>query len=131
MLGGSTRLLVTHDPSVLQYTNSIVVMKGGTVVEQGTYKELITKGVLEEFVRGDTVDTVASTGNNRTDPWQSPLELPDVARLTEDEAATAGKVSPLFSTSNQLQGQLECLPSVCQLDGNLVFRVCCYSVFHE
>ncbi|KAH8034876.1 hypothetical protein HPB51_003163 [Rhipicephalus microplus] len=56
LLKGVTRVLVTHNLSVLPDVDRIVVMRGGSIVESGTYQELKEEGsvlseLLNEFVR--------------------------------------------------------------------------------
>ncbi|KAK8770954.1 hypothetical protein V5799_025802 [Amblyomma americanum] len=56
LLRGVTRVLVTHNLSVLPDVDRIVVMRAGSIVESGTYQELKEEGsvlseLLKEFVR--------------------------------------------------------------------------------
>nr|XP_050024147.1 multidrug resistance-associated protein 1-like [Dermacentor andersoni] len=56
LLKGVTRILVTHNLSVLPDVDRIVVMRGGSIVESGTYQELKEEGsvlseLLKEFVK--------------------------------------------------------------------------------
>ena len=53
---GATRVLVTHQRQYLSRCDRVVVMRGGVVVEDGTYAELVEKGVPEVMV-------VAAQGN--------------------------------------------------------------------
>jgi ATP-binding cassette subfamily C (CFTR/MRP) protein 1 len=92
VLQGKTRVLVTHQ---LHYTsspqvNSIVVLKNGTVVEQGSYVDLMgTKGELyrlvEEFSKAqDEVDSdveeadtsAATTAEEAVNNDQAPVSVP-------------------------------------------------------
>ncbi|XP_034237463.1 multidrug resistance-associated protein 1-like [Thrips palmi] len=51
MLANKTRVLVTHGISFLPRVDSIVVLKDGTVSEEGTYQELMQrKGAFAEFL---------------------------------------------------------------------------------
>ncbi|XP_047488964.1 multidrug resistance-associated protein 1-like isoform X5 [Penaeus chinensis] len=51
ILKGKTRILVTHGLTYLPKVEKIVVLKNGTVTEQGSYKELIEKkGEFQEFL---------------------------------------------------------------------------------
>lgn len=56
LLKETTRVLVTHNLSVLSDVDRIIVMKGGSIVESGTYSELKEEGsvlsdLLKEFVK--------------------------------------------------------------------------------
>ena len=46
ILAGTTRLLVTHNPAVLQFMDSVVVVKSGELVDQGSYSDLVARGGL-------------------------------------------------------------------------------------
>ena len=51
LLDGKTRLLVTHDISVLPRVDRIVVLKDGAVSETGSYEELLADGGdFQEFL---------------------------------------------------------------------------------
>lgn len=51
VLKGKTRILVTHGLTYLPKVEKIVVLKNGTITEQGSYKELIEKkGEFQEFL---------------------------------------------------------------------------------
>nr|XP_027217422.1 multidrug resistance-associated protein 1-like [Penaeus vannamei] len=51
ILKGKTRILVTHGLTYLPKVEKIVVLKNGTITEQGSYKELIEKkGEFQEFL---------------------------------------------------------------------------------
>ena len=49
MLRNSTRILVTHHISVLPKCDFILVMRNGTIVETGTYEQLMNNGHKGEF----------------------------------------------------------------------------------
>ena len=102
ILSGTTRLLVTHNPAVLQFMDSVVVVKDGAVVDQGTYTDLVESGglagLLAEGGQGQGVDGERSQRKDAVKKGDSgPLEEveSDSARLTEDEEALTGKVSDL------------------------------------
>jgi ABC-type multidrug transport system fused ATPase/permease subunit len=71
-MAGATRLFVTHSTSFLSACDSVVMLSGGQVVENGHYDELILKpGVAERIGAGmDKVKTATTTtttpagGNN-------------------------------------------------------------------
>ena len=51
VLGGNTRVLVTHGVSYLPKTDKIIVMKNGKISEQGSYSELLErKGEFADFL---------------------------------------------------------------------------------
>ncbi|XP_063605857.1 multidrug resistance-associated protein 1-like [Penaeus indicus] len=51
VLKGKTRILVTHGLTYLPKVEKIIVLKNGTITEQGSYKELIEKkGEFQEFL---------------------------------------------------------------------------------
>ena len=51
VLGGATRVLVTHGISYLPRTDYIIVMKNGKISEQGSYSELLAmKGEFADFL---------------------------------------------------------------------------------
>ena len=97
VLAGTTRLLVTHNPAVLQFMDSVVVVKDGKIVDQGTYTDLVARGGLagllaeggQEGVDGD--DDQKKEVVKKDDGPLAEGEA-DSARLTEDEEAMTGKV---------------------------------------
>ena len=102
ILSGTTRLLVTHNPAVLQFMDSVVVVKDGSVVDQGTYTDLVENGGLAGLIaeggQGQGVDGERSQRKDAVKKDDTgPLEEveSDSARLTEDEEALTGKVSDL------------------------------------
>ena len=51
ILNNKTRLLVTHNVSVLPFVDQIIVLKNGTIAEMGSFDELVAnKGEFAEFV---------------------------------------------------------------------------------
>ena len=92
VLAGSTRLLVTHNPGVLQYMDSILVMSEGRVLEQGTYKDLVARGALGELMQSK--EDKGEGGQDKEGKSDGPLEEKegDNARLTRDEEAQTGQV---------------------------------------
>ena len=93
VLAGSTRLLVTHNPGVLQFMDSILVMSEGRVVEQGTYKDLVARGALGELMQSKEKEE-SEGGMDKEGKSDGPLEEgeADNARLTRDEEAQTGQV---------------------------------------
>jgi ABC-type bacteriocin/lantibiotic exporter with double-glycine peptidase domain len=53
LLGGATRVLVTHQKQYLPLCDDVVVLRRGKVVERGTAAELAARGVEEVLVSGD------------------------------------------------------------------------------
>ena len=101
ILSGTTRLLVTHNPAVLQFMDSVVVVKDGAVVDQGTYTDLVESGGLAGLLAEGGHQGVDGERSQRKDAVKKddtgPLEEveSDSARLTEDEEALTGKVTDL------------------------------------
>ena len=93
VLAGSTRLLVTHNPGVLQFMDTILVVKEGKVVEQGTYSDLVASGALVGLLAEGSKEVTGKEvveKKGRDDPLVTRDE--DTARLTEDEEALTGEV---------------------------------------
>ncbi len=44
VLGGRTSILISHRVSTVRFADQIVVLQGGSIVEQGTHEELLQKG---------------------------------------------------------------------------------------
>ena len=71
-LGSKTRLLVTHQLHFLPYVDSIIVLKEGTIVEQGTFTELMKrKGEFALFLQTQEIDQL------KEDPVEVPEEKSD------------------------------------------------------
>ena len=99
ILAGTTRLLVTHNPAVLQFMDSVVVVKSGEIVDQGSYSDLVARGglagLLAEGGQQEGVDGEEGEKKEVVKKEDGPLveAESDSARLTEDEEALTGKVS--------------------------------------
>ncbi|TKR75880.1 hypothetical protein L596_017111 [Steinernema carpocapsae] len=52
ILKGRTRILVTHGVNFLKFCDRVIVLKGGTISEQGSYKELLaSEGAFAEYLK--------------------------------------------------------------------------------
>lgn len=60
-LKGKTRVLVTHKLDILPACDKIVILEGGKIAHQGTYNELIAKGVNLGAVCAEYDDETAAT----------------------------------------------------------------------
>ena len=101
VLAGTTRLLVTHNPAVLQFMDSVVVVKEGKIVDQGTYTDLVARGGLAGLLAEGGQEGVDEEGDEKKKKGVKKEDGPlvegeaDSARLTEDEEAMTGKVGKL------------------------------------
>ena len=131
ILAGTTRLLVTHNPAVLQFMDSVVVVKSGEIVDQGSYSDLVARGglagLLAEGGQQEGVDGEEGEKKEVVKKEDGPLveTETDSARLTEDEEALTGKVSELlyrtFKTFTFFAaGSLDGLPAI-----HTCHRSCC------
>uniref|UniRef100_A0A914E7D4 Multidrug resistance-associated protein 1 n=1 Tax=Acrobeloides nanus TaxID=290746 RepID=A0A914E7D4_9BILA len=50
LLKNKTRILVTHELSYLKYTDRIIIMDGGRIVNEGSYAELMKSGAFEQLI---------------------------------------------------------------------------------
>ncbi|XP_040061761.2 multidrug resistance-associated protein 1-like [Ixodes scapularis] len=83
MLKGTTRILITHNLSVLSEVDHILVMNSGSVVEAGTYKELQKEGsVLSELLKDFVQRTRKQTEGEESIPEDEPK-----AEAKQDEPA--------------------------------------------
>ena len=93
---------MTHNPAVLQYMDSVVVVKSGEIVDQGSYSDLVARGglagLLAEGGQQEGVDGEEGEEKQVVKKEDGPLveTESDSARLTEDEEALTGKVSELL-----------------------------------
>ena len=97
VLAGTTRLLVTHNPAVLQFMDSVVVVKEGKIADQGSYTDLVARGGLAGLLAEGGQEGVDGEGDEKKEVVKKddgPLAEAeaDSARLTEDEEAMTGKV---------------------------------------
>ena len=44
LIGGTTCILITHNPKLIQFMDRIVVMEGGRIVEIGRHADLLARG---------------------------------------------------------------------------------------
>ena len=93
---------MTHNPAVLQFMDSVVVVKSGEIVDQGSYSDLVARGglagLLAEGGQQEGVDGEEGEKKEVVKKEDGPLveTETDSARLTEDEEALTGKVSELL-----------------------------------
>ena len=112
VLGGKTRVLVTHGVTYLPHTDHIIVLKDGRVSEQGSYEDLVEqKGAfsafLEEYSTEDAEEEVdkkdQSDSKEKEDPQKGASEETDTrdeeknlvksgSTLIEKEHAETGSV---------------------------------------
>ena len=117
LLDGKTRVLVTHNLTILKKVDTVLVMSDGKLAERGSYKELAgTKGgsfsdFLSQFSSGgDTTDPTDDlsegsiesedqpssvhfdASDEKTPVAENDLPRQEMARLTEDESAAIGSV---------------------------------------
>ena len=103
ILAGTTRLLVTHNPAVLQFMDSVVVVKDGKISDQGTYTDLVTRGGLagllaeggQEGERDGEGDQRKKEAKVKKEDGPLTEGEADSARITEDEEAMTGEVGKL------------------------------------
>ena len=46
--GAPTRLVITHDPQLMRLCDRVVVLDGGRVVHEGSYKEAVAAGAVPD-----------------------------------------------------------------------------------
>ena len=98
ILAGTTRLLVTHNPAVLQFMDSVVVVKDGKIVDQGTYTDLVGRGGLAGLLAEGGQEGDGEGDQRKKEAKVKKEDGPlaegeaDSARLTEDEEAMTGEV---------------------------------------
>ncbi|XP_017694853.1 PREDICTED: multidrug resistance-associated protein 1-like isoform X3 [Lepidothrix coronata] len=68
LLKSKTRILVTHNLTLLPHTDLIIVMEEGRISQMGTYQELISK-------RANFVELVQNFGAERTSEETTPMEV--------------------------------------------------------
>ena len=99
LLDGKTRLLVTHNVSLLKSVDTILVMSGGRLAERGTYQELVdSQGSFSEFLaqygndqeekeewekEEEEEEVKTQSHESIADNWQD--ELPEVDQLGRQE----------------------------------------------
>ena len=112
---------MTHNPAVLQFMDSVVVVKDGQIVDQGTYTDLVARGGLAGLLaeggqEGEKESDQKKKKEGKMKKEDGPLveAEADSARLTEDEEAMTGQVSKLSLTLkiHIFTGSLDSLPSV-------------------
>ena len=88
---------MTHNPAVLQFMDSVVVVKEGKITDQGSYTDLVARGGLAGLLAEGGQEGVDGEGDEKKEVVKKddgPLAEAeaDSARLTEDEEAMTGKV---------------------------------------
>ncbi|EFI26687.1 ATP-binding cassette [Coprinopsis cinerea okayama7 len=101
-LAERTRILVTHSLQVLDKLDYIYVLDNGTVIEQGTYTELVANGpvfsrLVEEYGQKSAFTSTGSNLNERAELTSVQIkdDLPEVAKeaLMQAEERNIGAVS--------------------------------------
>ena len=91
---------MTHNPAVLQFMDSVVVVKDGKIADQGPYTDLVARGGLAGLLaEGGQEGERDGEGDQRKKEAKVKREdgplvdgEADSARLTEDEEAMTGEV---------------------------------------
>ena len=96
VLGGKTRVLVTHGVTFLPQTDHIIVLKDGRVSEQGSYQDLVEqKGAfaafLEEYMAEGAEEEDEEKGPIETKEKDSPNKEASEEKGTKDEKKTPAK----------------------------------------
>ena len=103
LLAKKTRIWVTNHLSYLPYVDQIIVMNNGSIVEQGTFKELMTSSnskILSHLIH-DTAEKEnkqTTSSNSTAEPVKSKITEPlvelshDSGKLIKDESAKTGRV---------------------------------------
>ncbi|ORX36438.1 P-loop containing nucleoside triphosphate hydrolase protein [Kockovaella imperatae] len=97
---GKTVILVTHALHLLPQTDYIYTLTQGTIVEEGTYQELIARGedfcnLVKTFGAGKEVDEEGITSVNKTNKpsrKQAPQEYSKAAGTGRLEASLTGRL---------------------------------------
>ena len=111
MMGAMTRVLVTHQKQYLPHCDRILVVRGGRVVEEGGYEELVARGV-EEVMMGGT-DGTDTSNNAQAGQFASLDDLDDFDNGDggegegEVETASPEIVSTAAATTAPPQSQLQ------------------------
>ncbi|XP_071114543.1 multidrug resistance-associated protein 1-like, partial [Haliotis cracherodii] len=107
-LKNKTRLLVTHNMSVLPHVDHILVVSEGSVVESGTYSQLlVNEGPFTAMLKPHQSDAVYNTNNNLFNLENSPENtgsqsqkgnssikvLPSASKIISEEETRVGGVS--------------------------------------
>ncbi|KAI8353036.1 P-loop containing nucleoside triphosphate hydrolase protein [Mortierella sp. GBAus27b] len=90
LLAGKTRVLVTHQIKYLAQSNSIVMLREGKIVEQGTYQDLLKK-------KGDVYQLVTEFGKNEQHHHDN---QEGSSTSSEREDATSTRRGSIASTSS-------------------------------
>ncbi|KFM60296.1 Canalicular multispecific organic anion transporter 1, partial [Stegodyphus mimosarum] len=91
ILKNKTRILATHDLSILHEADAIIFMSDGKVVESGTYKDLLEqKGEFARLIEEHCREQMDSDSDNDKDCKSSPCDVfkaesPDPTKLTAEE----------------------------------------------
>ncbi|KAL8287285.1 hypothetical protein RQP46_003737 [Phenoliferia psychrophenolica] len=87
-LGSKTRILVTHSLEVLPRADHIIMMESGTIVEQGTYEDLVKGG--NAFA--NLVAEYGAVAEKRALKTLSPREMKAVSKQSPVKAVIGGKL---------------------------------------
>ncbi|KAJ3210100.1 Multidrug resistance-associated protein 1 [Dinochytrium kinnereticum] len=108
-LAGKTRVLITHQLHILPRVDRIIVMAGGTVVEDGTYEVLMSEqtatGVLKELMKDYKTDQHSETNIN-TDSTDIVEPLKDEKSDTA-ERPSGPKGGNLIAVEDRQRGSLK------------------------
>lgn len=87
MLAGKTRILTTHQLHVLPHSDWVVVLRQGAIVEQGTFKDLVSieGGYLAVLVR-DYGGGLAGSGDDGDEGSQEATTVGDASVSTNGDA---------------------------------------------
>ncbi|PGH18265.1 hypothetical protein AJ79_00604 [Helicocarpus griseus UAMH5409] len=84
LLSGKTRILATNAITVLKEADFIALLRSGTIIEKGTYEQLLAmKGEIANLIRSTVNDEESESGESTRE--DESLKSPDTLTVVENE----------------------------------------------
>lgn len=93
VLSQKTRILATHQLQLLKHADQVIVMKEGSIVQEGSYHELLEAGLDLDIAKGSIKDGLSGVEITRRDHGEGLLKEEAVGLEIKSDDRMTGSVS--------------------------------------